>query len=79
MCPAAEQSYYSPTAMKYLNQPTALDRRTFLRRSAILGSLAAAGPFHALGLRVANGAPPPSSAGYGPLVPKGDLALPHEF
>src|SRR5918998_633722 len=55
-------------------------RRTFLRRSAIAGgALAAAGPLGALTARTAAAAPPPSAAGYGPLVPKGDLALPAEF
>jgi secreted PhoX family phosphatase len=55
-------------------------RRTFLKRSAIAGgALAAAGPLGALTARTAAAAPPPSSTGYGPLVPKGDLALPAEF
>lgn len=55
-------------------------RRTFLERSAIAGgALAAAGPLGALTARTAAAAPPPSSTGYGPLVPKGDLALPAEF
>jgi secreted PhoX family phosphatase len=57
-----------------------MDRRTFLRSSAMLGgSLAFAGPFHALGVRVASGAPPVRIAGYGPLVPKGELMLPAAF
>jgi uncharacterized protein len=55
-------------------------RRTFLRRSAIAGgALAAAGPLGVLTARTPAAAPPPSSTGYGPLVPKGDLALPAEF
>jgi uncharacterized protein len=55
-------------------------RRTFLKRGAIAGgALAAAGPLGALTARTAGAAPPPSSTGYGPLVPKGDLALPAEF
>jgi uncharacterized protein len=55
-------------------------RRTFLTRSAIAGgALAAAGPLGALTARTAEAAPSPSSTGYGPLVPKGDLALPAEF
>ncbi len=59
---------------------TTIDRRSFLRRSAILGGgLAAMGPLHALGARVALGDPPPRVTGYGPLVPKGDLALPAQF
>jgi uncharacterized protein len=57
-----------------------MDRRTFLRRSAAFGgSLALAGPFHSLGLRVASGQPPVRIAGYGPLVNKGELALPAAF
>ena len=35
--------------------------------------------FQALGMRVAIGAPVRRTTGYGPLVPKGDLALPVEF
>jgi secreted PhoX family phosphatase len=54
-----------------------MDRRTFMRRSAAAGGgPAALGP---LGARTAYGAPRSASAGYGPLVPKGDLALPAEF
>ena len=57
-----------------------MDRRTFLRRSAAAGGgLAAMGPLGALGARTAHGAPPSAAAGYGPLVPKGELALPAEF
>ena len=37
------------------------------------------GPLHALGARAAEGLPPSATAGYGPLVPKGDLRLPAEF
>jgi secreted PhoX family phosphatase len=55
-------------------------RRTFLRRSAYAGgALAAMQPLGILGARTAHGQPPPAAAGYGPLVPKGDLALPPEF
>jgi secreted PhoX family phosphatase len=58
----------------------AMDRRTFLRRGVVAGgAIAALGPLHALGARAALGAPPPRTTGYGPLVPKGDLALPAEF
>ena len=57
-----------------------MNRRTFLRRSAVLGGgLAFAGPFHALGLQAAAGRGPRRAPGYGPLVPKGDLALPAAF
>ncbi len=55
-------------------------RRTFLRRSAIAGgALAASGRLGVLTARTAVAEPPPASAGYGPLVPKGDLALPAGF
>lgn len=55
---------------------TIMDRRTFMRRSAVAsGGLAAMGPLGALGARAAHGAPPPAAAGYGPLVLKGDLFL----
>jgi len=57
-----------------------MDRRTFMRRSAAAGGgLAAMGPLGALSARAAHGAPPSAAEGYGPLVPKGDLALPAEF
>lgn len=56
-----------------------MDRRTFLRRSVAAGGLAFAGPFQALSGRAASGAGLRRIAGYGPLVPKGDLMLPAEF
>ena len=57
-----------------------MDRRTFLRRSAVLGGgLAVMSPFEALGVRAAHGATPPRITGYGPLVPKGELMLPAAF
>src|SRR3712207_833388 len=57
-----------------------MDRRKFLKRGAVFGgALAAAGPFHALGLRAAAGLQIDEAVGYGPLVPKGDLMLPAEF
>lgn len=37
------------------------------------------GPLGALSARTAYGAPPSAAVGYGPLVPKGDHALPAEF
>ena len=56
-----------------------MDRRTFVQRSAVAaGGVAAMGPLGALSARAAHGAPP-SAEGYGPLVPKGDLALPAAF
>jgi secreted PhoX family phosphatase len=57
-----------------------MHRRTFLKQSAILGgSLAVTSPFAALGVRAAFGAAPERIPGYGPLVPKGELALPAAF
>ena len=57
-----------------------VSRRSFLMRSgAVGGGLVAAGPLGMLSARTAGAAPPPASAGYGPLVPKGELALPAEF
>ncbi len=57
-----------------------IDRRAFLRRSAVMGAaVAGMGPLHALGLRAAHGQVLPEAAGYGPLVNKGDLWLPAEF
>ena len=57
-----------------------MDRRMFLKRAvAVGGGLAFTGPLHALGLKAASGARFPRDPGYGPLVPKGDLALPIEF
>ena len=57
-----------------------MDRRTFLRRSAVVGGgLAFVSPFEALGISAASGAPLMRTTGYGPLVPKGELALPADF
>jgi secreted PhoX family phosphatase len=57
-----------------------MDRRTFIHRSALAGGgLALLGPLHSLGIRTASGAPLARTTGYGPLEPKGDLALPAEF
>jgi secreted PhoX family phosphatase len=50
-----------------------LDRRAFLRQSALLSGLAA------LGWRAARGEMPPATRGYGPLVDKGALWLPEAF
>ncbi|MFP5321154.1 MAG: alkaline phosphatase PhoX [Acidimicrobiia bacterium] len=69
---------------------TSIDRRSFLRRSAIAagGAAAAAGPLSALTARAAGAQPggraPRSRAGtkdgaYGPLVDMGDLLLPEGF
>jgi secreted PhoX family phosphatase len=57
-----------------------MDRRTFLARGAVLGGgLAFTGPFHALGVEAAQGRAPVRVAGYGALVPRGELALPPGF
>jgi hypothetical protein len=55
-----------------------IDRRTFLRRS-LLGAagLAIAGPLGGLACRPSG--KPEEVDGYGPLVDKGDLALPRDF
>ena len=63
---------------------TAIDRRTFLRRSGVAsGALVAAGPFGAFSARAAAQGRS-AAAGYGPLVPKTDargnqLYLPEAF
>lgn len=57
-----------------------MDRRTLLRGTAVLGGAAVlGGPLQALGMRAAAGSPPSASAGYGPLVDKGELFLPAAF
>jgi len=57
-----------------------MDRRTFMRRGVMAGGgLALFSPLQALGVRSASGAPLSRTTGYGPLEPKGDLALPAEF
>src|SRR3712207_54046 len=56
-----------------------MDRRTFLRRSVAAGGFAMAGPLHALSARAAAGSPLRRTSGYGPLIPKGDRALPAGF
>jgi uncharacterized protein len=53
-----------------------VSRRQFLRHAA---AVAALGPLHALGQRVAMGQAPEPIQGYGPLINKGDLWLPEEF
>jgi len=64
-------------------KPGRISRRAFLSMGGasaaalMLGQLE--GPLHVLGARAARGATPPRTTGYGPLVPKGDLALPAEF
>ena len=57
-----------------------LDRRDFLRAAALTGgSVMLASPLQALAMRTAAASQPSASAGYGPLVAKGDLWLPREF
>ena len=56
-----------------------MNRRSFLRRAAAVGGLAAMAPLQALGQRVALGLTPAPIKGYGPLVDKGDLWLPKDF
>ncbi len=56
-----------------------LDRRTFLRRSALYGgALAAAGPLQALTANAAAGRPV-RTTGYGGLEHRGELRLPRGF
>jgi uncharacterized protein len=56
-----------------------MDRRGFVRRAAILGGgVATLGPLSAYYARTAAGMPA-ASAGYGPLILKGDLWLPPGF
>jgi uncharacterized protein len=56
-----------------------MDRRTFLRRGAVLGgSLSALGPLSAYYARTAHGGTA-TGPGYGPLILKGDLWLPPGF
>ncbi len=72
--------------MSIQGKPGPISRKAFL---GIGGASAAAlmlgtvgergGALGALGARAARGEAPPATTGYGPLVPKGDLALPTEF
>ncbi len=56
-----------------------VDRRTFLRRSAVFGgALSLAGPLEALSANAATGRPS-SGGGYGALSDVGDLKLPRGF
>ena len=57
-----------------------MNRRTFLRSSVVYGGgLAVYNPFQSLGLLASSGGRPSRIAGYGPLVDKGELALPEAF
>ncbi len=56
-----------------------VDRRTFLKRSAVFGgALSLAGPLEALSANAATGRPF-NGGGYGPLSDVGDLKLPRGF
>jgi uncharacterized protein len=58
---------------------TTMDRGAFVRRAGMVGgALAVLGPLEAFSARKAIGAPV-RTVGYGPLVPKGDIALPAAF
>jgi secreted PhoX family phosphatase len=57
-----------------------LDRRTLLRRAAFGGGVLIAGPLAAYAARSGEGgAAAATTRGYGPLVDRGDLALPRGF
>src|ERR671918_2597973 len=57
-----------------------MDRRNFIKSSAVFGgALAALGPFQALSARRTMGNTLPQSEGYGALVNKGHLWLPPDF
>lgn len=56
-----------------------MDRRTFLKRSAVVtGGLVIAGPLQTYAQNAARAAPT-ADPGYGPLTERGDLALPDGF
>lgn len=56
-----------------------MDRRTFLKRSALFaGGLTIVGPLQAYAQNIENGEPV-ADPGYGPLTDQGDLALPDGF
>ena len=69
--------------MSIQGKPGRISRQAFLG----LGGMSAAalmlngrsGPLGVLGARTAEGQTPPDAVGYGPLTPKGELALPPEF
>ena len=67
--------------MSVQGKPGPISRKAFLG----IGGMSAAAlllgttPFHAVGARAAMGQAPSAAEGYGPLVPKGDIALPAEF
>ncbi len=67
--------------MDVKGRPGPISRRAFLGMGggAAAAMLLSGGPLHALGAREALGQAAPRTTGYGPLVPKGDLALPAEF
>ncbi len=67
--------------MDVQGKPGSISRRAFLGVSggAAAALLLSGGPLHSLGARGALGQTAPRTTGYGPLVVKGDLALPAEF
>jgi uncharacterized protein len=57
-----------------------MDRSEFIRRAAIFGGgIATMGPLQAFYVRTAQAGVRSEATGYGPLIPKGDLALPEGF
>jgi secreted PhoX family phosphatase len=57
-----------------------MDRSEFIRRAAIFGGgIATMGPLQAFYVRTAGAGVRSEATGYGPLIPKGDLALPLGF
>jgi secreted PhoX family phosphatase len=57
-----------------------MDRSEFIRRAAIFGGgIATMGPLQAFYVRTARAGVRSEATGYGPLIPKGDLALPEGF
>ena len=67
--------------MSIQGKPGPISRKAFLGMGGMSAAalLLSSGPFGVLGARTAMGQPPSAAAGYGPLVPKGDLMLPAEF
>jgi secreted PhoX family phosphatase len=80
LCPGEHGRQEEEDVLSIQGKPGRISRRAFL---GLTGMSAAAlmlgkGPLHSFGARVAMGQPT-STTGYGPLTPKGDLALPPGF